>query len=231
MRSMNRSLPPKPPDPHTTMQKAARLCRTAFFFCSGYDRQSSRIWALCLISGRSPCRAVSTPRLHDGHSLCLGFGGEVGESLAGDAVDSPVGHGLCSQREIEIDAGLVPVQAPPLPVSYTHLDVYKRQVRDGRKTATQADLEESIEVVIAGYQKKKDVYKRQGLPRPALWRHGHSLPPPRHRRCSGPVSYTHLTACAVIQTPTNALGYLFYGAAAAAYSKMCIRDSHEPLHR
>lgn len=27
------------------------------------------------------------------------------------------------------------------------------------------------------------------------------------------------TACAVIQTPTNALGYLFYGAAAAAYSK------------
>ena len=29
-----------------------------------------------------------------------------------------------------------------------------RAVRDGRKTVTQADLEESIEVVIAGYQKK-----------------------------------------------------------------------------
>ena len=29
-----------------------------------------------------------------------------------------------------------------------------RAVRDGRKFATQADLEESIEVVIAGYQKK-----------------------------------------------------------------------------
>ena len=27
------------------------------------------------------------------------------------------------------------------------------------------------------------------------------------------------TACAVIQTPTNALGYLFYGAAAIAYSQ------------
>ena len=29
-----------------------------------------------------------------------------------------------------------------------------RAVRDGRKFVTQADLEESIEVVIAGYQKK-----------------------------------------------------------------------------
>ena len=32
-----------------------------------------------------------------------------------------------------------------------------RAVRDGRKTATQADLEESIEVVIAGYQKKNAI--------------------------------------------------------------------------
>ena len=32
-----------------------------------------------------------------------------------------------------------------------------RAVRDGRKFATQADLEESIEVVIAGYQKKKAI--------------------------------------------------------------------------
>ena len=30
-----------------------------------------------------------------------------------------------------------------------------RAVRDGRKTVTEADLEESIETVIAGYQKKK----------------------------------------------------------------------------
>ena len=32
-----------------------------------------------------------------------------------------------------------------------------RAVRDGRKFATQADFEESIEVVIAGYQKKNRV--------------------------------------------------------------------------
>lgn len=32
-----------------------------------------------------------------------------------------------------------------------------RAVRDGRRFATQADLEESIEVVIAGYQKKSRV--------------------------------------------------------------------------
>lgn len=32
-----------------------------------------------------------------------------------------------------------------------------RAVRDGRKYATQADLEESIEVVIAGYQKKNAI--------------------------------------------------------------------------
>ena len=44
-----------------------------------------------------------------------------------------------------------------------------RAVRDGRRFATQADLEESIEVVIAGYQKKnaimtdQDVYKRQDM--------------------------------------------------------------------
>ena len=36
-----------------------------------------------------------------------------------------------------------------------------RAVRDGRKFVTQADLEESVEVVIAGYQKKNKVL-RQG---------------------------------------------------------------------
>ena len=32
-----------------------------------------------------------------------------------------------------------------------------RAVRDGRKFVTQADLEESVEVVIAGYQKKNKI--------------------------------------------------------------------------
>lgn len=33
------------------------------------------------------------------------------------------------------------------------------------------------------------------------------------------------TACAVIQTPTNALGFLFYGAAAAAYDRLGLSAS------
>ena len=37
-----------------------------------------------------------------------------------------------------------------------------RAVRDGRKFATQADLEESIEVVIAGYQKKNAILTDKG---------------------------------------------------------------------
>ena len=37
-----------------------------------------------------------------------------------------------------------------------------RAVRSGRRFATQADLEESIEVVIAGYQKKSRVLSRKG---------------------------------------------------------------------
>ena len=64
-----------------------------------------------------------------------------------------------------------------------------RAVRAGRKSVTQADLEESIEVVIAGYQKKNsiltdhekcivayheighaDVYKRQLKALRPLWR-------------------------------------------------------------
>ena len=36
-----------------------------------------------------------------------------------------------------------------------------RAVRDGRKCVTQADLEESIEVVIAGYQKKNAILTDQ----------------------------------------------------------------------
>ena len=35
------------------------------------------------------------------------------------------------------------------------------------------------------------------------------------------------TACAAIQTPTNALGFLFYGAAAVAYSQAGLEESAE----
>lgn len=35
------------------------------------------------------------------------------------------------------------------------------------------------------------------------------------------------TACATIQTPTNALGYLFYGAAAVAYNEAGLEESAE----
>lgn len=35
------------------------------------------------------------------------------------------------------------------------------------------------------------------------------------------------TACAVVQTPTNSLGFLFYGAAAYAYNKLGLSDAAE----
>lgn len=35
------------------------------------------------------------------------------------------------------------------------------------------------------------------------------------------------TACAVVQTPTNSLGFLFYGAAAYAYHKLGLSDAAE----
>ena len=43
-----------------------------------------------------------------------------------------------------------PVRSWPILINEAAL----RAVRDGRKFVTQADLEESVEVVIAGYQKK-----------------------------------------------------------------------------
>lgn len=52
-----------------------------------------------------------------------------------------------------------------------------------------------------------------------------SPPPGYRRRCGAGGSRATATACAVIQTPTNALGYLFYGAAAAAYSKAGTEDA------
>ena len=38
------------------------------------------------------------------------------------------------------------------------------------------------------------------------------------------------TACAVVQTPTNALGFVFYGAAAVAYDKVGLTASEEEYH-
>src|SRR5699024_97488 len=50
-----------------------------------------------------------------------------------------------------------------------------RAVRDGRKFATQADLEESIEVVIAGYQKKNQVLSTKEKLIVAYHEVGHAL--------------------------------------------------------
>lgn len=50
-----------------------------------------------------------------------------------------------------------------------------RAVRDNRKTATQADLEESIEVVIAGYQKKNAILSDQEKMAVAYHEIGHAL--------------------------------------------------------
>ena len=50
-----------------------------------------------------------------------------------------------------------------------------RAVRDGRKFATQADLEESIEVVIAGYQKKNAILTDQEKMTVAYHEIGHAL--------------------------------------------------------
>ena len=50
-----------------------------------------------------------------------------------------------------------------------------RAVRDGRKFATQADLEESIEVVIAGYQKKNAILTDQEKKVVAYHETGHAL--------------------------------------------------------
>ena len=50
-----------------------------------------------------------------------------------------------------------------------------RAVRDGRKFATQADLEESIEVVIAGYQKKNAIKPRSAFRGPSYHEIGHAL--------------------------------------------------------
>ena len=57
-----------------------------------------------------------------------------------------------------------------------------RAVRDGRRFATQADLEESIEVVIAGYQKKNAILTDKEKVIVAYHEIGHA---PRNRSCPG----------------------------------------------
>ena len=82
-----------------------------------------------------------------------------------------------------------------------------RAVRDGRKFATQADFEESIEVVIAGYQKKNRVLSNKEKLIVSYHEVGHALVAakqtdsapvhkitiiPRTSGALGSVSYTHL---------------------------------------
>ena len=47
---------------------------------------------------------------------------KLGERVAGDAVDHPVGHGLRAEGEVKADARLVPVKAPPLEPAAAALD-------------------------------------------------------------------------------------------------------------
>ena len=70
-----------------------------------------------------------------------------------------------------------------------------RAVRDGRKFATQADLEESIEVVIAGYQKKNAIMTDHEKRIVAYHEIGHALVAAKQKitivpRTSGALGYT-----------------------------------------
>jgi cell division protease FtsH len=56
-----------------------------------------------------------------------------------------------------------------------------RAVRAGRDTATQADLEESVEVVIAGYQKKNAILSDTEKRTVAYHEVGHALVAARSR--------------------------------------------------
>ena len=76
-----------------------------------------------------------------------------------------------------------------------------RAVRDGRKYATQADLEESIEVVIAGYQKKNAILTDQEKWTVAYHEIGHALVAARQNH-SAPVQ-----KITIITRTSGALGY------------------------
>ena len=76
-----------------------------------------------------------------------------------------------------------------------------RAVRDGRKYATQSDLEESIEVVIAGYQKKNAILTDKEKWTVAYHEIGHALVAARQTQ-SAPVQ-----KITIIPRTSGALGY------------------------
>ena len=76
-----------------------------------------------------------------------------------------------------------------------------RAVRDGRKFATQADLEESIEVVIAGYQKKKAIMTDHEKRIVAYHEIGHALVAAKQTN-SAPVQ-----KITIVPRTSGALGY------------------------
>ena len=76
-----------------------------------------------------------------------------------------------------------------------------RAVRDGRKFATQADLEESIEVVIAGYQKKNSILTDKEKWTVAYHEIGHALVAAKQTN-SAPVQ-----KITIIPRTSGALGY------------------------
>ncbi len=76
-----------------------------------------------------------------------------------------------------------------------------RAVRDGRKCATQSDLEESIEVVIAGYQKKNSILTDQEKWTVAYHEIGHALVAAKQTQ-SAPVQ-----KITIIPRTSGALGY------------------------
>ena len=76
-----------------------------------------------------------------------------------------------------------------------------RAVRDGRKCATQSDLEESIEVVIAGYQKKNAILTEQEKWTVAYHEIGHALVAAKQTH-SAPVQ-----KITIIPRTSGALGY------------------------
>ena len=76
-----------------------------------------------------------------------------------------------------------------------------RAVRDGRKFATQSDLEESIEVVIAGYQKKNAILTDQEKKVVAYHEIGHALVAAKQTN-SAPVQ-----KITIIPRTSGALGY------------------------
>ncbi|HBZ50723.1 MAG TPA: cell division protein FtsH, partial [Erysipelotrichaceae bacterium] len=76
-----------------------------------------------------------------------------------------------------------------------------RAVRDGRKAVTQADLEESIEVVIAGYQKKNAIMTDHEKMVVSYHEIGHALVAAKQTN-SAPV-----TKITIIPRTSGALGY------------------------